>query len=38
MLGRRLCSKHNKPKYAPAGAFDPPDDFDIPDWPDEEGW
>lgn len=34
MLGRRLCRTHNTPKHAPAGAFDGPDDFDIPDWDD----
>jgi hypothetical protein len=37
LLNRRLCSKHNVPKYAPEGAFDPPDDFDYPDpWGDDE--
>jgi hypothetical protein len=31
MLNRRLCHKHNTRDHAPAGAFDGPDDFDIPD-------
>jgi len=30
LLRLRLCKKHNTRKYAPAGAFDEPDDFDLP--------
>jgi hypothetical protein len=35
LLSYRLCAKHDTKALRPAGADNPPDDFDIPDWDEE---